>query len=284
MTIAGYRTTVLNTLEKVTGSRPCDEHLITSLLNQFEVERPRPTRSTPTWDLALVLHALHGPPFEPLAQAPLWALTYKSVFLTALATAKRRSELHAFSYKIQHKEDWSSITLQPDPLFVAKTEKAGRPETRLQEVHLRALAPFVGPDLPTDANNCVVRALKIYLARSRDFRKGQKRLFISYKPGHSEEIKPATISSWIVKTIRYVYDHCPEDSARLFKAKAHDLRAFATSWNALQKVSLPDILRAAQWRSHNTFTSFYLTDLSVVEEDLFKIGPVVTAQHVSNVA
>ena len=80
VTIAGYRTTVLNTLEKVTGSRPCDEHLITSLLNQFEVERPRPTRSTPTWDLALVLHALHGPPFEPLAQAPLWALTYKSVF------------------------------------------------------------------------------------------------------------------------------------------------------------------------------------------------------------
>ena len=58
---------------------------------------------------------------------------------------------------------------------------------------------------------------------------------------------------------------------------------FATSWNALQKVPLPDIC-AAQWRSHNTFTSFYLTDLSVVEEDLFKIGPVVTSQHVSNVA
>ena len=65
--MAGYCTTVVNTLEKVTGSHLCDEHLITSLLNQFEVERPRPTRSTPTWDLALVLHALHGPPFEPLA-------------------------------------------------------------------------------------------------------------------------------------------------------------------------------------------------------------------------
>ena len=129
----------------------------------------------------------------------------------------------------------------------------------------------------------MVRALKIYLARSLDFRKGRKRLFISYKPGHSEEIKPGTISFWIVKTIQYVYDHCPEDSALLFKAKAHDLRAFATSWNALQ-VSLPNILRAAQWRSHNTFTSFYLTDLSVVEEDLFKIGPVVTAQHASNIA
>ena len=174
VTISGYRTTVVNALEKVTSSRLCNEHLITSLLNQFEAERPWLTRSTLTSDLALVLHALHGPPFEPLAQAPLWALTYKSVFLTALATARRRSELHAFSYKIQHKEDWSSITLQPDPLFVAKTEKAGRPETCLQEVHLRALATFVGPDLPTDANNCVVRVLKIYLAGSRDFHKGQE--------------------------------------------------------------------------------------------------------------
>ena len=217
VTIAGYCTTVINTLEKVTSSCLYDEHLRTSLLNQFEAERPRPTCSPLTWDLALVLHVIHGPPFEPLAQAPLWALTCKSVFPTAVATAKRCSELHSFSYKIQHKEDWSSITLQPDPLFVAKMEKANRPETCLQEVYLWALAPFMGPDLPTDANNCVVRALKIYLARSWTFCKGRKRLFISYKSGHSEEIKPATISCWIVKTIRYVYDHCSEnlhDSSR----------------------------------------------------------------------
>ena len=151
---------MVNTLEKVTGSCLCDEHLTTSLLNQSEAEWPQLNRCMPTWDLALVLHALHGPPFEPLAQAPLWALTHKSVFLTALATAKRRSKLHMFSYKVQHKEDWSSITLQPDPLFVAKTEKAGRPETHLQEVHLRALAPFVGPDVPADTYNCVVGAFK----------------------------------------------------------------------------------------------------------------------------
>ena len=150
VTIAGYCTTVVNTLE-VTGSCLCNEHLITSLLNQFEAERPWPIHSMLTWDLALVLHVLHGPPFEPLAQASLWSLTYKSVFLTALATAKTCSELHAFSYKIQHKEDWSSITQQPDPLFVSKMEKVDRPETHLQDVHLWALAPFVGPDLPADA-------------------------------------------------------------------------------------------------------------------------------------
>ena len=61
-TIAGYRTTVINTLEKVTGTRPTDDHLLSSLLSQFEVERPRPDRSIPGWDLALVLHALHVHP------------------------------------------------------------------------------------------------------------------------------------------------------------------------------------------------------------------------------
>jgi len=166
-TIAGYRTAICQTLEKVSGSRPMGEHLLSSLISQSETERPRPSRSVPEWDLALVLNALHGSPFEPLDKAPLWALTFKMVFLTALATARQRSEVHAFSHRIQHTEDWSSITLIPDPLFIAKTEKAGLPHTRLQEVTLRALAPLVGSDLPTDTNNCVVRAIQIYLERLR---------------------------------------------------------------------------------------------------------------------
>ena len=86
-TIVGYRMTIVNTLEKVTGTCPTDDHLLSSLLSQFEVERPRPGRSIPSWDLALVLHALHAAPFEPLAQAPLWALTFISVFLVTFASA-----------------------------------------------------------------------------------------------------------------------------------------------------------------------------------------------------
>ena len=265
----------------MTGTRPTDDHLLSSLLSQFEVERPRPGRSVPGWDLALVLHALHAAPFKPLAQAPLWALTFKTVFLVALASAKRRSELHAFSHRVQHPEDWSSVTLLPDPLFVAKTGRAYHPDTCLQEVTLKALAPFVGPDLSTDANNCVVRAVKIYLSRTKAFRRGRKRRFISYKPGHHDEIKAPTISSWLVKTVRYVYEHTQDQTACLYHVKGHDLRAFATSWNALQKVSTRDILRAAQWRSHNTFTAFYLVDLSVIEEDMYKIGPLVTAHHIT---
>ena len=168
------------------------------------------------------------------------------------------------------------------PLFVAKTERASCPESHLHNVHLKALAPFVGPNLKVDTNNCVVCAIKIYLARTKDIRQGRKRLFLAYKPGHTEEIKATTISFWIVKTVRYTYDNLPDDSVHHFKVRAHDVRAFTTSWNALQQVSLHDILQAAQWRSHTAFSSFYLTDLTVVEEDLLKIGPLVTAQQVMN--
>ena len=46
-TIAGYCTIIINTLEKVTGHRLADEHLISSLLNQFESEHPRLGRIYP---------------------------------------------------------------------------------------------------------------------------------------------------------------------------------------------------------------------------------------------
>ncbi len=281
-TLGGYRTVITGTIREVTGRGTEDDQHLSSLLAQFAIERPRAHNLAPPWDLALVLRALHFWPFEPLAKAPLWALTWKTVFLTALATAKRRGELHAFLHRVLHPDSWAHVTLVPDPVFVAKTEKPGRPETRLQEVTVRSLGAYVGPDLPVDANNCVVRAIKIYLARSKEYRQNRKRLFISYKPSKQDEIKPATISSWIVKTVRYVYDNATEETARLHRVRAHDLRAMSVSWNAHRNVRVGEIMRAAQWRSHNTFISFYLMDMSVLEDDMYRLGPLVTAQCITN--
>ena len=174
------------------------------------------------------------------------------------------------------------MTLRPLPTFVAKTEVPGRPETRLQDVTIPALAPFVGPDLPLDSKNCPVRAIKIYLARTQDKRGNRQELFIPYKLGVNTSISPATISSWIKKTVLFAYqDASPEEAATL-QVRAHDLRALATSWNVHSSVRLQDILKAAQWRAHNTFTSFYLKDMTLYEEDILKLGPLVTAQTVTN--
>ena len=41
-------------------------------------------------------------------------------------------------------------------------------------------------------------------------------------------------------------------------------------------VSLEQILSACHWKSHNTFTQFYLKDVAWADSELYHLGPVVT--------
>ena len=279
-TLRGYRTVITSTLKSLGGLDFSKDAHLKKLLSNFGVERPRSDRSLPQWDLALVMRRLTRAPFEPMRSAHISAVSWKTAFLVALASAKRRSELRAFSYRILHSEDWRKVTLQPLPDFVAKTEVPGQPETKLQPVTIESLAAFVGSDLDQDRLLCPVRAIKIYLSRTADIRAGRKELFVPYKPGAKQSIAPATISSWVQKTIKQAYsDASPEEEA-LGQVRAHDLRAVAASWNLHCSIPLSDILRAAQWRCHNTFTSFYLRDLTMQEDDILRLGPICTAQVV----
>lgn len=51
------------------------------------------------WDLSLVLQLLIGEPFEPIDSCAVTFLTPKTVFLVAITTAKRVSELKALSIR-----------------------------------------------------------------------------------------------------------------------------------------------------------------------------------------
>ena len=57
------------------------------------MEAPIRSVTSPSWDLLKVLEFQKSPVFEPLHQASLRDLTRKTLFLTALASAKRVSEL-----------------------------------------------------------------------------------------------------------------------------------------------------------------------------------------------
>ena len=107
-TIDGYRSAI------------ADENL-TRLLDSFHRDRPKGRRGIPSWNLSLVLHHLTKAPFEPLKEASLKHLTFKTVFLLALGSAKRRSEIHAWLHKnIRHQSDWSEVSLYPSPSFLSK--------------------------------------------------------------------------------------------------------------------------------------------------------------------
>ena len=71
-----------------------------------------------------------------------------------------------------------------------------------------------------------------------------------------------------------------QEAHTLHQVKAHDVRAFAASKAFQSGVSLDQILSACHWKSHNTFTQFYLKDVAWADSELYHLGPVVAAQQI----
>ena len=119
-TIDGYRSAIADKLGNSTINVSKDENL-TRLLDSFHRDSPKGRRAIPSWNLSLVLHQLTKAPFEPLKEASLKHLTFKTVFLLALGSGKRRSEIHAWLHKnIRHQSDWSKVSLYPSPSFLSR--------------------------------------------------------------------------------------------------------------------------------------------------------------------
>ena len=68
----------------------------------MELQMPRLIPVLLQWDLGIVLEALSKTPFEPLREAFLKHLTLKTVFLLAMASARRRNELQALVFDPQY--------------------------------------------------------------------------------------------------------------------------------------------------------------------------------------
>ena len=72
------------------------------MIMSMELQRPRLTPVLLQWDLGIFLEALSKPPYEPLREASLKHLILKTVFLLAMASAGRRSELQALVFDPQY--------------------------------------------------------------------------------------------------------------------------------------------------------------------------------------
>ena len=282
-TIDGYRTyrsAIADKLGDTTVNISKDDNL-TRLLESFHRDRPKGRRGIPSWNLSLVLHQLTKAPFEPLREASLKHLTFKTVFLLALGSGKRRSEIHAWQHKnIRHQSDWSKVSLFPSPSFLSKNQLAKEGPESVAKVVIPALAPTRDRSLKSDRSLCPVRALRYYLDRTSDIRQDKQLVFVSFKKGFDKDISPATISSWIKQTVILCYELSDHHAHTLHQVKAHDVRAFAASKAFQSGVSLEQILSACHWKSHNTFTQFYLKDVAWADSELYHLGPVVAAQQI----
>ena len=279
-TIDGYRSAIADKLGDTTLNISKD-HNLTRLLESFHRDRPKGRRGIPSWNLSLVLHQLTKPPFEPLREASLKHLTFKTVFLLALGSGKRRSEIHAWQHKnIRHQSDWSKVSLFPSPSFLSKNQLAKEGPESVAPVVIPALAPTLDKSLKSDRSLCPVRALRYYLDRTSDLRQDKQLVFVSFKKGFDKDVSPATISSWIKQIVILCYELSDHQAHTLDQVKAHDVRAFAASKAFQSGVSLEQILSACHWKSHNTFTQFYLKDVAWADSELYHVGPVVAAQQI----
>ena len=280
-TIEGYRTAIGSTIRAVRGIDINTDMRISALLANFARDRIRRKPSLPNWDLSMVLYMLTKGPFEPMHQASLKHVTLKSVFLIALATGKRRGELHALQKEVLHTEGWGSMTLLPDTEFVAKTELGNKGAAVIKPITVPKKKKILQEDMQEDRSLCPVRAIKYYLKMTKENRGTRRKLFLAYKAGWNtdKEIHPNTISSWIKKVILMAYEATSEEDRKLMKVTAHQVRGMAASWALQRNVAVEDIMAACSWKSHNTFTQYYLKDLALISEKMYHLGPVIVAQH-----
>ena len=195
-TIDGYRMAIVDTLgpEGHHISQSSDLH---RLLSSFHRGRPKSSRNLPKWNLSVVLNELTKAPFEPMKDTDFKHLTLKTAFLLALAPGKRRSEIHAWvANKVSNLGQWEKVSLFPFSDFIAKNQLARECSQSVSPVTIPVLTTIVDRQLKEDRTLCPVWAVRYYLDRTRDLRGSRSIIFISFKKGHTSDIRPATLSSW----------------------------------------------------------------------------------------
>ena len=243
--------------------------VVSDLLASFRTQRPRLPPSLPDWDVTFVLYQLTKAPFEPLQHCPLKLLTWKVFFLVLLASARRRSDVHAIDVARMEFTPEGSVILYPVWHFLPKTRAAMEGHEAFSPIVLPALGPLVGPREP-DALLCPVWALN--------------RLFLSYQTNRSTDITRQTMSGWVKCLVQYIYKFAGVDARRAYRVSAHQVRHIGVSLSSAFNVSLESIIRAGMWNNHSTFTHHYLSNASteMAQARGFRLGPLVSAQAVVN--
>ena len=181
---------------------------LAALIKNLDLEKPTIRSLIPKWHVTLVLRSLQQAPYEHLAEASIRDVTYKTVFLLALASAKRVSELHALSYVVSRRRDWASMTLSFVDDFIAKTQVPGDPSTAPQPFEVPALTTILGPD-DSDQLRCPVRMVREYLPPTATSRPRCRRLFVAT---NSPKAVSKPLSYWIHQVSSQAYEGTSPES------------------------------------------------------------------------
>ncbi len=235
---------------------PLGRHrLVSSFMRGVKCLRPVRPPSFPSWDLSVVLKGLLEPPFEPLESAPVRILTLKVTLLLALASLKRVGDLQALSVSKSYTEFAPGLVkafLRPRPGYVPKVLSTS---FRSQVVVLQAFSPSSSSEGDDLHLLCPVRALKMYVDRSSQWRKSLQ-MSVCFGAGRKGlATSKHTISHWVRDAISLAYEVRSLPSP--LDIRAYSTRGVASSQALFRGVPLEDICMAAGWSSPHTFVRFY---------------------------
>ena len=253
--VKGY-SSALNSVLALKGRDLASYREITMLLRSFSRSVNPVELRPPAWDVALVLQSLTGAPYEPLRTCDECFLAQKTLFLLALALAKRIGELHALSYRVSHTRGWAEVSFSIVPGFVAKTQDPSSIAPRFEG--------FSVPALPNVRNNrngrllCPVWAVMCYLDCTDAHRLLCERLFVTAARS-KKEISKTTVSFWLRKMISRAYELSGTEQP-VPAPRAREARGITPSLLFKKNFAVDQVLKAGTWRRHTTFTRHYLRD------------------------
>ena len=143
--INNYRSAIAFHWKRLEGFEvPADDSVLRDLMTGFKRERPLATKKVVQWDLKLVLEFFKSKSFQVWDKVSDKHLTLKTVFLLALASGKRRGEIHALARDgVAHSfGQEKGMLLRPIPGFISKTQ--------LKTGDVGALKKIFIPSLPEE--------------------------------------------------------------------------------------------------------------------------------------
>lgn len=241
---------MLSSVLQPVSNLPVGQHpYIIRLLKGVFNSRPPQVKLLPEWDLKVVLTMLQRTPFEPLKEASLKLTTFKAVFLIAICSFRRCSDLQS----LRLGEGSVSVKSRGITFIRHGLSKQDR------QSHFGAtiFIPSYGENKLLDPK----RALLFYLKKTERFRRDaegndETKLLLSLCEPH-KPVTSQTISKWIVNTIKMAYQD------KNIKVKGHSTRSVGPSFALYNGASLKAILEAADWSSDLCFVKHYLTKCNV---------------------
>lgn len=200
-----YQVATISSVLDPRKSGPLSAHLdIKCFIKGLALLNPLPVHRFPTWDLHLGLKAMMGAPFEPITSVSIRFMTLKTIFLIAMTSVRRVSELGSLSINphlcVFHK---NKVVLRLDPSFLPKVNSLFH---RAQELILPILCPKPSSSKERAWRSLnVKRFLSFYFDCTREFRTSESLFVLFGGLSRGKRASVASLSHWLSLAIAEAY-------------------------------------------------------------------------------